>query len=115
MSLAHTSKFAGKHKPDGFESDRASQPFSFPIYHIFQRRCKTQTQCEMTKGSSVFVLPPHITKWALRPSWSSKANISFGFGEKLGLDFGKRKCHPDLRMYQFTNVISMAGQRDEVG
>lgn len=98
-----------------FESDRGSQLPSFPMYHIFRRKCKTQTQCEMTKGSGVFVLPPRITKWALSPSWSSKANIPFGFRENLGLDCGKRKCHPVWSRYRFTNVISMARRRDEVG
>lgn len=120
MSLAHTSSLQ---KNTNQMASRATEPLSrFPFQYtiFFQRKCKTQTRCEMTKGSGVFVLPPHITKWALRPSWSSKANISFGFAEKkkkkkLGLDFGKRKCHPVLRTYQFTNAISTAGQRDEVG
>lgn len=63
------------------------------------------------KGSGVFGLPLHITKWALRPLWLSKTNIQFGFRERPGLEVGKRKCHPVWSMYRFTNVISMAGRR----
>lgn len=82
MSLAHTSSLQ---KNTNQMASRATEPLSrFPFQYtiFFQRKCKTQTRCEMTKGSGVFVLPPHITKWALRPSRSSKANISFGFAEK---------------------------------
>lgn len=91
-------------------------PLSFPtIYRSSRRKCKTQTECEMTKGGGLFVLPPHVTKMgALRPCWSPKANIPFGFGEHLDLDLprilGKiKECHPIPSMDRFTDVRSTAG------
>lgn len=107
MSLAHTSSLQ---KNTNQMASWATEPlrrflFQYTTFRFFfRRRCKTQTQCEMTKGSGVFVLSPHITKWALRPSRSSKANIPFRvFGENLGLDIGKKEmpsCFEYVSIYK---------------
>lgn len=93
MSSAHTSSLR---KNTIQMASRATESLSrlfffFPVCHIFHRKCKIQTRCEMTKGSGVFVLPPHFTKWALRPSRLSKTNIPFGFWRESWLGFWKKR------------------------